>query len=203
LSQCPPSQTFPQAPQFFGSLSTLVQLENSPVPHAVSGAVHDAAWQAPLAQLCPALQAWPQEPQLAWSVETSTQLPPQTVPFAPTQVLTQAPVAQACPLAHAVPQAPQFWGSFWVSTQAPLQAIWFEAQETAPEELAPLPPPELLEPEPAVEELQAAATSAVRRHRVFVEQLGRVSIIAGSCRPNPGPRGRANTKQSPGSQIAM
>lgn len=129
-------------------------------------------------------------------------MPPHTVPFAPVQVVKQTPAAQAWPLAHAVPQPPQFWGSFWVSTQPPPQAIWFAAQAIAPEELAPLLPPELLDPDPAVEE-QAAAAKDTSSQSVFVGRAERTSIIADSSRPNPGPRGRAITKQLHGSQIAM
>jgi hypothetical protein len=106
-------------------------------------------------------------------------------------------------LLQAAPQPPQFAGSFWVSTQAPLQLSWLEPQAARPEELPPLLAP-LEEPEPACELLQAAAAANARSNQtVFIVDLAAMAIMAGSTRPIPGPRGRAITKQSRSSQMAM
>jgi hypothetical protein len=110
--------------------------------------------------------------------------------LAPLQVTTQAPAAQACPLLQAAPQPPQ-------------QLSWLEPQAARPEELPPLLAP-LEEPEPACELLQAAAAANARSNQtVFIVDLAAMAIMAGSTRPIPGPRGRAITKQSRSSQMAM
>jgi hypothetical protein len=175
----PVLHALPHEPQFCALVWRFTQLEISPLPQLLSGAVQAAAWQTPPVQLSPDAQAWPHEPQLAWSLERSTQSPLQTVPLDPVQVATQSPAEQSWPLGQARPQPPQFWASVCGLAQPPSQASWSAAHEP------PVPPPRpsppvvepAVEPEP-VEEEQAPRVSASNRHNVLVVEAVILGLLA-------------------------
>jgi hypothetical protein len=116
VTQAPLTQPFgqvlPQCPQFFGSVSRLVQLVQAVSP---LGQV-----QAPFEHVAPIAQTLPQVPQFVGSVCVLVQALLQRISL-PGQ--PQVLALHAKPPGQSLPHPPQFLGSVAVSTHSALQAV--------------------------------------------------------------------------------
>jgi hypothetical protein len=110
-------QAFPQAPQFFGSMATLVHV----MAHWFGSGALQTTPQTPAAQSSPSGHGVPQAPQLLLSDWVLVQVPPQFV--LPAVAQPQLPAVQTSPAGHLVPQAPQLLVSVPVFAHVPLQLV--------------------------------------------------------------------------------
>ena len=122
------AQTFPQPPQFVGSLRVSTHDTPVSVVHTVRPPPHAPVLHEPLSQTMPAPQTVPHLPQLRGSAFDTHASPH----FIVSGLHVHAPASHTSEAPQRLPQSPQLFASFLTSVHAPAQVFAGAAHPQAP-----------------------------------------------------------------------